>query len=780
MALTEITYTGDGTDVTFGPIPFDYLEATDVKVSLNGVITSAFTIDPSTKIITFSSAPGNGVSIRVFRRTDFEDLSATFISGSAIRAQDLNDNFNQNLYVTQEISNYAITNDGLVAMEGDLDMGGYKITNLAEPTANNHAATKKYIDDRYGNLAIPGFTRWSKTAVGGETTLSGAGTTGGTLGYSPNREQVYLNGAQLQRDTDYTANNGTSIVLNVALLAGDVVEVICVNNLNTGTTAQAQDVYWNQSGSGAVTRTVESKLRDVVSVKDFGAVGDGVTDDTAAIQAAVTYAYSSGKDLFWDKGSYSTSTSISNFHSVRHIGAGNVKRGLDTFYVQPVDTNSNKIYVATTGIAGNDGLSPSQPTTIQAAFDALANYGPVLSGTWQVLLAAGTYTNTSVDFPEGLTSQEPVLISGPDVGGHPNVPTAIFSPAAPATSGFLFVTSKALVKDIKFVNYDANSSSYALAVREQGQLFTDNVHVNDAYLGIVGYGNCVLKVVGGIIENCDEGIRSLFNCYHSIGDGSAVDTSSGPIIKNCTVGFSARESSTGHADYVTFEDNDFGISSEVNSRVNASGSDFKRNTVAIRMRGGNVLRTGCNFNVGTADANTENLRLVSFGQDFGADQNCLSNRVRHRDVTTAGSISGSTTETVMYTYSLAAGEYQTITGPTYFGKCIRVIARGNVTGTAGNKTFRVRLGGLAGTSMSALVTAAAGRWEYIAEIFIRGNTDQRVNGKLIQDGNVVELGAGTLTYNLASASAIDLVVTGTTANSGDTITYDYFAVEVEG
>ena len=91
MALTEITYTGDGTDVTFGPIPFDYLEATDVKVSLNGVITSAFTIDPSTKIITFSSAPGNGVSIRVFRRTDFEDLSATFISGSAIRAQDLND-----------------------------------------------------------------------------------------------------------------------------------------------------------------------------------------------------------------------------------------------------------------------------------------------------------------------------------------------------------------------------------------------------------------------------------------------------------------------------------------------------------------------------------------------------------------------------------------------------------------------------------------------------------------------------------------------------------------
>lgn len=59
-----------------------------------------------------------------------------------------------------------------------------------------------------------------------------------------------------------------------------------------------------QSGTGASTRTWQTKVRELVSVKDFGAVGDGVVDDAPALVVAEIAAGAAGKSLYFPAGMY--------------------------------------------------------------------------------------------------------------------------------------------------------------------------------------------------------------------------------------------------------------------------------------------------------------------------------------------------------------------------------------------------------------------------------------------------------------------------------------------
>ena len=84
------------------------------------------------------------------------------------------------------------------------------------------------------------------------------------------------------------------------------------NLLTTSSAAAAPNanaVSYNQGGTGSVARTVEAKFKDSISVKDFGAVGDGGTDDTTKIQAALTAATGT-KNVYLPAGTYIVSTTI--------------------------------------------------------------------------------------------------------------------------------------------------------------------------------------------------------------------------------------------------------------------------------------------------------------------------------------------------------------------------------------------------------------------------------------------------------------------------------------
>jgi hypothetical protein len=80
----------------------------------------------------------------------------------------------------------------------------------------------------------------------------------------------------------------------------------------TMTKPTSEQVTFLAAGSGATQRTALEKFRDVVSVQDFGAVGDSVTDDTAAIQAAVDSVIAAGGGtLRFPRGRYRVTSTIS-------------------------------------------------------------------------------------------------------------------------------------------------------------------------------------------------------------------------------------------------------------------------------------------------------------------------------------------------------------------------------------------------------------------------------------------------------------------------------------
>jgi hypothetical protein len=71
------------------------------------------------------------------------------------------------------------------------------------------------------------------------------------------------------------------------------------------------------NGTGTVTatgsttgRTLATRFADTINVKDFGAIGDGVANDTAAIQAALNAARDSGKQIYGQVGNYRVTSTI--------------------------------------------------------------------------------------------------------------------------------------------------------------------------------------------------------------------------------------------------------------------------------------------------------------------------------------------------------------------------------------------------------------------------------------------------------------------------------------
>ncbi len=78
-----------------------------------------------------------------------------------------------------------------------------------------------YVSARTAFTAALNINKFNYTATAGQTTFTGADVNGTTLSYSPGNVLIHLNGFMLKETVDYTASNGTSVVLNTSADSGN-------------------------------------------------------------------------------------------------------------------------------------------------------------------------------------------------------------------------------------------------------------------------------------------------------------------------------------------------------------------------------------------------------------------------------------------------------------------------------------------------------------------------------------------------------------------------------
>lgn len=237
-------------------------------------------------------------------------------------------------------------------------------------------------------------------------------------------------------------------------------------------------------------------------------------------------------------------------------------------------TNTVTIYVDPAGSNSNSGLTALLPLqTLQAAFDLLLTYGPVLDGLFTIQLAAGTYTNGAY-CREGLTMGASthqldnmagrLIIQGPSVTG--GVPTAIIDGGSSPTTNYGFagnLNQSFYLKDVKFTNW-STSNSYGLNFTGGCNIILDNVHLHNCFTGVITRLGQI-QYLSGILDGGSVGFTALDACGFTV--------SSGVTIQNCgDTGVIIAENATGHLDSVTINNCPYGVKIAESSHAQVSGT----------------------------------------------------------------------------------------------------------------------------------------------------------------------------------------------------------------
>ena len=227
----------------------------------------------------------------------------------------------------------------------------------------------EYINERVrSSKALDGIITFSYNVDSGQTTFTGSDLKGNTLDYQSGDIQVYLNGILLADSDDYSAANGTSIVLNTAAPATSelVVQAYNLSLVSTFRSLPGIDVF-NYTADSGQTLFQDSDINGNVLGYHPGAII--VSMNGILLQNSVDYTATSGSSITL----LDAAESASELQITAFLASG----AIDSSYVQSRQAVQDFAYSSLTGVPST--FTPSAHTqdfsTITNKPTTLAGYG---------------------------------------------------------------------------------------------------------------------------------------------------------------------------------------------------------------------------------------------------------------------------------------------------------------------------------------------------------------------------------------------------------------------
>ena len=289
MATTSNTYTGNGSNKLFS-ITFPYLETSDIDVYLNGTLQTITTqyIFANATTIEFVTAPANGATILLDRSTDDSALQATFFPGSSIKASDLNDDFDQVLYIAQETANEAATATSTAASATTTantalsqSAAAVSTANTASSNASAAVSTANTASTNASNAVTTANTASSNATTAVNTAnaaTSTANTASSNASAAVSTANTASSNASAAVSTANTASSNASAAVSTANAANSTANTASTNASNAVTTANAATATANTANTNASA-----------AVSTANAAAADATNAIAAVSAASLY-----------------------------------------------------------------------------------------------------------------------------------------------------------------------------------------------------------------------------------------------------------------------------------------------------------------------------------------------------------------------------------------------------------------------------------------------------------------------------------------------------------